>query len=74
VFVQQPLEGSSGYDNAGPLTPVGRVEPANAAAGGAGGATFSFVDPEHGWLLIPRESLLTTTDGKTWTALDMAPL
>ena len=27
MFVQQPLECSSGYDNARPLAPVGRVEP-----------------------------------------------
>jgi len=46
----------------------------NAAAGGAPGATFSFVDPEHGWLLIPGAALLRTTDGRLWTALDTAPL
>jgi hypothetical protein len=46
----------------------------NAAAGGAVGATFSFVDPEHGWLLIPGAALLRTTDGRLWTALDTAPL
>jgi len=43
-------------------------------AGGAPGATFSFVDPEHGWLLIPGAALLRTTDGKLWTVLDTAPL
>jgi len=46
----------------------------NAAGAGAAGATFSFVDPEHGWLLIPGAALLRTTDGKLWTVLDTAPL
>ena len=46
----------------------------NAASGGANGATFSFVDPDHGWLLLPGEALLRTTEGKRWTTLDMTPL
>lgn len=40
------------------------------APGGTEGAIFSFLDPEHGWLLI----LLRTTDGRVWTVLDMSPL
>jgi len=44
------------------------------APGGTEGAIFSFLDPEHGWLLIPHESLLRTTDGRVWTVLDMSPL
>ncbi len=44
------------------------------APGGTEGAIFSFLDPKHGWLLIPHESLLRTTDGRIWTVLDTSPL
>jgi photosystem II stability/assembly factor-like uncharacterized protein len=41
------------------------------AAGLAGLAemTTSFVDPQHGWILLPRAALLRTTDGLHWTVL-----
>jgi hypothetical protein len=37
------MEGSSGYDNAGPLTPVGRVEPENV-----GNASATEINEDHG--------------------------
>ena len=37
-------------------------------AEGLGGMTTSFVDPQHGWILLPQAALLRTTDGKHWTA------
>jgi photosystem II stability/assembly factor-like uncharacterized protein len=38
-----------------------------ASTGGAGGlASFSFVSPSRGWLLIPGTGLWQTTDGQHW--------
>jgi photosystem II stability/assembly factor-like uncharacterized protein len=35
--------------------------------GGGGLATFSFVDPTHGWLVGAGGPLWRTTNGRTWT-------
>ena len=37
-------------------------------AAGLGGMTTSFVDPQHGWILLAQAALLRTTDGTHWTA------
>lgn len=41
----------------------------NFGAAGLAEMTTSFVDPQHGWILLPRAALLRTTDGLHWTVL-----
>jgi photosystem II stability/assembly factor-like uncharacterized protein len=38
-------------------------------ASGLAEMTTWFVDPQHGWILLPRAALLRTTDGLHWTVL-----